>query len=99
MLPIFDSIADPIAVDRWECRRGGRTFTATIQIGRPVPVESDPNGDWCCPVFVETFTGRIIPVMGVGPIDALLNATLFIRRFAEDLDEWSRHPGDHAQKP
>jgi len=95
MTPEFDSITDPIAVDRWECKRGARTFTVKVEVGRPVPAEGDPNGDWCCPVFVETFTDRVIAVMGVGPVDALLNATFLIRKFAEDLDEWTPRAGDH----
>jgi hypothetical protein len=96
MLPRFESITDPVAVDRWECKKAGRTFTVTVQVGRPVPVEGDPNGDWCCPVFIESFTDRVVPAMGVGPVDAMLNATLLIRRFAEDLDEWSPRAGDGA---
>jgi hypothetical protein len=94
MLPSFDSITDPVAVDRWECKKAGRTFVVTVQVGRPVPAEGDPNGDWCCPVYIESFTNHVVPAMGVGPIDALLNATLLIRRFAESLEEWSpRHTG------
>lgn len=66
----------------------------TVQVGRPVPAAGDPNGDWCCPVYVEGFTGRVDRAMGVGPVDALLNATLLVRHFAEDLDEWSPRAGD-----
>jgi hypothetical protein len=96
MLPRVDSTTDPIAVDRWECKKAGQTFTVTLQVGRPVPVKGDPNGDWCCPVFIESFTDHVVAAMGVGPIDAMLNATLLIRGFAEDLDEWSPRADDSA---
>jgi hypothetical protein len=92
--PHFDSITDPIAVDCWKCKRGESAFTARIEVGRPIPAAGDPNGDWCCPVFIEKFNDRVTSTMGVSPVDALLNAVSLIRMFAEELDEWAPRATD-----
>ncbi|MBT5017303.1 hypothetical protein N8590_01320 [bacterium] len=87
--PHFDRIDDPVAEDFWNCKKGGNSFIATIRVGRPILVGGDPNGDWCCPVLVQPFSPSVVAAMGVGPVDALLNATSLIQKFAEDLDEYS----------
>ena len=55
--------------------------TAHIAIGRPRPVENDPNGDWYAPVFIENYTNGIQKVMGVTPLDTLINAMSVVNSF------------------
>lgn len=80
-LPEVDSIDDPIAEDRWAYHEKGQRKVAQVVIGKPQPAKDDPNGDWMCPVFVERFTDRIVPVLGVGPVDALKNALTIVAEF------------------
>ncbi len=55
--------------------------TAYIAVGRPRPLESDPNGDWYCPVFIENYTEGIHNVMGVSSLDTLINAMSLVNSF------------------
>jgi hypothetical protein len=48
-------------------------------------VSDDQNHDWFCPVFIEAYTPHVIPAMGVGPIDALMNAATLLRSFHESI--------------
>ena len=63
----------------------GRKRQARIEVGRPQAEPDDQNHDWFCPVFVEGYTPHVIPVMGVGPIDALMNAVALLRGFHESI--------------
>lgn len=51
-----------------------------IVIGRPRP-DSDPKGDWICPIEIEHFTRGVVCAHGVGSLDALLNAMQLLRQF------------------
>ena len=55
--------------------------TAYIAIGRPRPIENDPNGDWYAPVFIENYTDGIRKVMGVSSLDTLINAMSLVNSF------------------
>lgn len=80
------SVTDPIASDTWTVKDGkGRKRTIRVEIGKPEPVPDDPNGDWFCAVFIEGFTRHVIPAMGVGPIDSLMNAVTLVRSFVEQV--------------
>ena len=68
---------------RFTC--AGQEKTARIIVGRPRPTSGDPNGDWMCAIFIENFTDRIVPVMGVGPVDALKNAMLLVAEFEKKV--------------
>jgi len=86
-LPQLARIEDPIADDLWEYElpdKGGRQ-TSRITIGRPVPLPGDAHGDWYCPVFAEHFLPAIRCVVGVGPVDALMNAMSLVRTFFEQV--------------
>src|SRR5258705_12594013 len=92
MLPKIDKITDVIAADDWSYKtRDGKGVVAHIEVGRPQRAPDDPNGDWYCPVFIEGFTPRIVPAMGVGPVDALMNAITLVRTFGEKF-------GDHSPR-
>lgn len=84
--PEVASIDDPIAEDRWAYRENGQRKVAQVVIGRPQPANNYPDGDWMCPVFIEHFTGRIVLVMGVGPVDALKNALAIVAKFERKVD-------------
>jgi hypothetical protein len=74
-------ISDPIAEDVWTT---DEDVSHRIIVGHPHPVVSqDENSDWYCPVMIEGFTSRIVPAMGIGPIDSLMNAMQLVRTFFE----------------
>jgi hypothetical protein len=80
------SVASPIASDTWTFRdANGRKRQARIEVGQPQPVPDDQNQDWFCPVFIEGWTPHVIPAMGVGPVDSLMNAATLLRSFHESI--------------
>jgi hypothetical protein len=96
----IDKIIDPIAVDEWRYRSpSGAPVVSRIQIGRLERAPDDPNGDWYCPVFVEHFTDRIVPAYGVGSIDALMNAITLIRRFADQIGQYTPRASEYPDEP
>jgi len=77
-------IDDVVAEGSWRFRKSdGAETSAKIVIGKPKQDGTDPNKDWYCPLFIEKYTKGIIPVMGVGPLDSLLNAMNLLRSFFE----------------
>ena len=78
-------IKDPIAEDVWETKgEDGNSISHRIVVGRPQPeIPGDDYSDWYCPVMIEGFLPRIVPAMGVGPVDSLMNAMLLVRTFFE----------------
>ena len=76
-----DVIADGVyrLPDEMRKLRKGRE-TAYIAIGRPRR-DSDPRGDWICPIQIEHFTDKVVNAHGVGPLDALLNAMTLLNQF------------------
>ena len=93
-MPQIDKITDVIAADEW--RHGDKV--SRIEIGRPQPAPDDPNGDWYCPVFVQGFTERIVPAYGVGPVDALMNAIMLVRSFADQIGEFAPRASDYPDE-
>ena len=80
------SIADPIASDRWTFKDAkGKKRTVSIEVGRPQPTPEDKHGDWFTPVFIENWTGHVVAVSGVGPLDSLMNAVALLRNFHEQI--------------
>lgn len=80
------AVTRPIASDTWTYTDGtGRTHVARLQIGKPEPVPGDPQHDWFCPVYVEGWTPHVVPAVGVGPFDALMNALMLVRSFHEHI--------------
>ena len=95
----IDQIDEVVAADEWRYRKSsGESLLSRIQIGRPQQATNDPNGDWYCPVFVEHFTPRILPVYGVGPVDSLMNAMLLVRTFANQMGEFAPRASDHPDE-
>jgi hypothetical protein len=84
------SVTDAIAAETWTFHdRHGRKHSARIEVGRPRQVPNDEQRSWFCPVFIEGWTQHVIPVMGVGPVDSLMNANTLLRSFLEQL-AWSQ---------
>ena len=80
---------DIIAEDTWRYTdASGADRTTLIQIGRPRPAPDDPNGDWGCPVFIESSSSEPRMVFGVGPVDSLLNAMTLVQRLRDEAGEF-----------
>ena len=80
------SVSRPIASDTWTYTDGaGQKQAVKLQVGRPEPIPGDRHGDWFCPVFVEGWTPHVVPAIGIGPFDALMNALMLVRSFREHI--------------
>jgi hypothetical protein len=72
-------ISDIVADDIWEYKLAdGTARRSRVVVGRPRPAPDDSRGDFGCPVYFEDVTDGIRWVMGVGPVDALMNAMRFV---------------------
>ena len=75
-------IDEIIAEGVWHCyTHDGKERPTKITIGRPTQDHDDPNKDWYCPIQIEKFTEGIVTAMGVGSLDALINAMTFLNSF------------------
>ncbi len=85
-LPSLSMIEDIIAEDLWSYELlDGTKRSSRLIIGKPAPIPNDQNGDWYCPVFVEHMTQGVRCVVGVGPIDALVNAMRVVDSYFTQL--------------
>lgn len=85
--PKLHRIDDPIAEDCWEyVTPKGQQRLSRLVVGRPVHYPEQKL--WYCPVLIEGYTRpRIKPIFGMGPVDSLMNAMTFVRRFFEENSE------------
>jgi hypothetical protein len=92
----IEKIEDAVAVDEWRYNKAdGTSVVSRVEIGKPQRAPDDPNGDWYCPVFIEHFTDRIVPAYGVGPVDALMNALIPVRTFADQIGQFTPRASDY----
>lgn len=78
----IDEIEDVIARDRWSYKNNdGRTLSAEIVVGRPFRTSKEGKESWVCPVFIETFTTRVISAIGSGPVESLMSAMTLVKAF------------------
>ena len=85
-LPQLTSIDDPIADDFWSYENDhGVRHVARVTLGRPVPIPNDPNGNWYCPLRIDPGLPDILCMVGVGPVDALANATRIVNDHFHEL--------------
>jgi hypothetical protein len=87
-LPQLTSIDDPVADDFWSYENDdGVQHIARVTIGRPVPIPGDSNGNWYCPLRIEhrASDSEILCMVGVGPVDALVNAARVVRDHFHEL--------------
>jgi hypothetical protein len=82
--PKLSRIDDPIAEDYWEyVTPKGQQRISRLMVGRPVHYPQERI--WYCPVLIEGYSKpRIKPIFGMGPVDSLMNAMTFVRRFFEE---------------
>ncbi|MCP3142417.1 hypothetical protein [Pyxidicoccus xibeiensis] len=82
--PKLRRIEDPIAEDFWEYTTpSGKQRISRLTVGRPVHYPE--RRLWYCPVLIEGYTKpRFRPIFGMGPVDSLMNAMTFVRRFFEE---------------
>ena len=97
-LPQLTSIDDPIADDFWSYENDeGVKHVARVTIGRPAPIPGDLSGNWYCPLRIEhrVVNSEILCMVGVGPVDALVNATRIVSDHFHEL----RKVSPRAQPP
>jgi hypothetical protein len=82
--PKLRQIDDPIADDHWEyITPKGQQRSSRLTVGRPVHYPEQRL--WYCPVLIEGYTKpRIKPIFGLGPVDSLMNAMTYVRKFFEE---------------
>jgi hypothetical protein len=87
-LPQLNTIDDPIADDFWSYENDdGIQHVARVTIGRPAPILNEPDGNWYCPLHIEhrAASSEILCVVGVGPVDALVNASRVVSDHFHEL--------------
>lgn len=100
--PKLSRIDDPIAEDFWEyVTPKGQQRISKLMVGRPVHYPEQQI--WYCPVLIEGHTRpRIKPIFGMGPVDSLMNAMTFVRRFFEgnfEILPGAKPPGTRRSRP
>lgn len=86
-IPKLTRIEDPIADDHWcyKTIKGREERVSRLMIGRPVAL---PKEDcWYTPVWIEGHLTKVTPIFGQGPVDSLLNAMTFVKRFHDEIWE------------
>lgn len=92
--PRLTTIDDPIAEDHWSyATKDGETKVSRIVVGRPQPLPGEADRAWYCPLSIEGYLPGIKCVMGVGPVDALMNAMTLVRRFFEEHSDVTPRAG------
>ncbi len=90
LIPEFKAVDDPVAEDTWSyVDSGGKTRVSRIRIGRPCRWPENIHGDWLCPVEIEHFTDGVRAIVGVGPVDALMNAMGVVKAFADKIGKFT----------
>lgn len=84
--PKLTAIEAPIADDYWRYTTPeGKRRTSRLTIGRPVHFPQERC--WYTPVMIEGHLTKVTPIFGQGPVDALMNAMMFIKRFNDEMRE------------
>lgn len=85
--PKLTRIRSPIADDYWEyVTPDGQRRVSRLTVGKPVHYPAERL--WYCPVRIEGYTQPPIkPIFGSGPVDSLMNAMTFVRKFFEENSE------------
>jgi hypothetical protein len=80
------TVAKPVAAEVWTYTDGnGRKRKAEVRVGKPQRVSNDASGAWCCPVYIGGWISHVVPAIGVGPLDALMNALRLVKEFREHI--------------
>lgn len=85
--PKLTQIDDPIADDRWQYMtiKGRERRVSRLTIGRPTALPKEHC--WYTPVMIEGHLTEVTPIFGQGPVDSLLNAMTFVKRFYDEIFE------------
>lgn len=83
--PKLKRIDEPIADDYWEYTTSrGKQKISRLTVGKPTYYPQEKL--WYCPVRIQGYTKPTFePVFGVGPVDALMNAMTYVKRFSEEI--------------
>ena len=82
--PKLTVIEAPIADDYWRYTTPeGKRRISRLMVGRPVQFPQERC--WYVPVMIEGYLTRVTPIFGEGPVDALMNAMVFIKRFNDEM--------------
>ena len=94
--PSLTKIDDPIATDVWEYRSDGIVVRTLIEVGRPTRIDNDDaTSEWYCPLRIEGwFEEEVRVVVGLGSVDALMNAMSLVKKFFEETHRFARSEHD-----
>jgi len=82
--PKLTVIEAPIADDYWRYTTPeGKRRTSRVTVGQPVHFPQERC--WYVPVMIEGYLTKVTPIIGQGPVDALMNAMMFIKRFNDEM--------------
>ena len=82
--PKLTVVEAPIADDYWRYTTPeGKRRTSRITVGQPVHFPHERC--WYVPVMIEGYLTKVTPIFGQGPVDALMNAMMFIKRFNDEM--------------
>jgi hypothetical protein len=68
-----------------------------IIVGRPFAIASAEIPKWECPLYIQGMTQGVMQIWGVGPVDALLNATTIVKGILAGLPDATPMEG-HAPR-
>jgi hypothetical protein len=84
--PKLTAIEAPIADDHWRYTTPeGKRRTSRLTVG--LPVHFPQERCWYVPIMIEGYLAKVTPIFGQGPVDALMNAMVFIKRFNDEMRE------------
>lgn len=82
--PKLTVIEAPIADDYWRYTTPeGKRRISRVTVGQPVQFPQERC--WYAPVMIEGYLTKVTPIFGQGPVDALMNAMMFIKRFNDEM--------------
>ena len=86
--PPLSTIEEPIAEDHGSYTASdGTTKLSKVTVGRPQPLPGEEDRAWYYPLSIEGHLPGIKCVMGIGPVDALMNAMTLVRCFFEEYSD------------
>ena len=82
--PKLTVVEAPIADDYWRYTTPeGKRRISRVTVGQPVHFPQERC--WYVPVMIEGYLTKVTPIIGQGPVDALMNAMMFIKRFNDEM--------------
>lgn len=84
--PKLTRIEEPIADDYWRYTfPAGKKHISRLTVGKPVHYPQARC--WYTPVMVEGYLTKVTPIFGEGPVDSLINAMMFLKKFHDEIGE------------